>query len=183
MANFNLDDYETVESRIEKFWVKYPDGRIATNLVKSESNEFIILAAIYADREAHHPIATGYAHEVQGVGMVNKTSALENCETSAIGRALANGGFATSGKRASRSEMEKVQRGTAKPAEAPKQKALTKPKPTQESNFFEIVAQVEFANSQDELKAIWHENSEILDVETDGQTLRSVIMKRKEELV
>jgi hypothetical protein len=54
------------------------------------------------------PWTTGLAEEtVQGRG-VNATSALENCETSAIGRALANAGYATKGKRASREEMSKV---------------------------------------------------------------------------
>jgi len=177
MASFNLEDYETVEQRLEKFWKKYPEGRVATNLVKSEDNEFIILAAIYADREAHHPIATGYAHEVVGVGMVNKTSALENCETSAIGRALANAGFATSGKRASRTEMEKVQRGEqfkpakAKPAEVVDAKLL--------GTAFELVR---ITNDLDALKDLWREKAHLLDVDVDGTTLRDLIMKRKAEI-
>jgi hypothetical protein len=59
-------------------------------------------------------IATGYAEEVRGAGNVNRTSHVENCETSAVGRALANAGMAGSdvSKRPSREEMAKVQRKT-----------------------------------------------------------------------
>jgi hypothetical protein len=59
-------------------------------------------------------IATGYAEEVRGAGNVNRTSHVENCETSAVGRALANAGYAGSdvNKRPSREEMSKVQRMT-----------------------------------------------------------------------
>jgi hypothetical protein len=56
-------------------------------------------------------IATGYAEEVRGAGNVNRTSHVENCETSAVGRALANAGMAGTdvNKRPSREEMMKVQ--------------------------------------------------------------------------
>jgi len=65
-------------------------------------------ASIYRTEADPRPWTTGLAEEtVQGRG-VNATSALENCETSAIGRALANAGYATKGKRASREEMSKV---------------------------------------------------------------------------
>jgi len=104
---FNLDDYETVEERLIKFWKEHEQGRIITTLISSSSSQFIVRAELYKDGSG--PIwATGLAEEtVQGRG-VNSTSALENCETSAIGRALANAGYATKGKRASREEMTKV---------------------------------------------------------------------------
>lgn len=107
---FNLDDYEPVEARLEKFWRDWPDGRVYTLLEHHGAGEFIVYAACYRRADDPHPAATGLAHEVVGQGMVNKTAALENCETSAIGRALANMGYATKGARASREEMEKVQR-------------------------------------------------------------------------
>lgn len=105
---FNLDDYETVEERLVKFWKDHQDGQIHTKLLEQSANRFIVLAEIYRTEADARPWTTGLAEEtVQGRG-VNATSALENCETSAIGRALANAGYATKGKRASREEMSKV---------------------------------------------------------------------------
>ena len=105
---FNLDDYETVEERLVKFWKDHPDGQIHTKVLEHTSARFIVEASIYRTEADARPWTTGLAEEtVQGRG-VNATSALENCETSAIGRALANAGYATKGKRASREEMSKV---------------------------------------------------------------------------
>jgi hypothetical protein len=105
---FNLEDYETVEERLVKFWKDHEDGQIHTRLLESTASRFIVEASIYRTEADARPWTTGLAEEtVQGRG-VNATSALENCETSAIGRALANAGYATKGKRASREEMSKV---------------------------------------------------------------------------
>jgi len=105
---FNLEDYETVEERLVKFWKDHPDGQIHTRLLESTASRFIVEASIFRTEADPRPWTTGLAEEtVQGRG-VNATSALENCETSAIGRALANAGYATKGKRASREEMSKV---------------------------------------------------------------------------
>lgn len=109
MAGF-LDDYETVETRLEKFWAKFPNGRTETKLLKFDGGQYIVWSAIYRDIADSVPFATGLAEEtVQGRG-VNSTSALENAETSSLGRSLANGGFAAKGKRASAEEMSKVER-------------------------------------------------------------------------
>ena len=108
MAHFNLDDYETVEERLVKYWKDNPNGRITSRLIEHSGSRFIVESSIYREKDDNNPWATGLAEEtVQGRG-VNATSALENCETSAIGRALANAGYATKGKRASREEMSKV---------------------------------------------------------------------------
>jgi len=108
MGFFNLEDYETVEERLVKFWKDNPEGRVFTRLLESSATRFIVEAAVFRSHADSQPWATGLAEEtVQGRG-VNATSALENCETSAIGRALANAGYATKGKRASREEMSKV---------------------------------------------------------------------------
>jgi hypothetical protein len=105
---FNLDDYQPVEDRLQLFWKDHPDGQIHTKLLDSTASRFIVEASIYRTEADARPWTTGLAEEtVQGRG-VNATSALENCETSAIGRALANAGYATKGKRASREEMSKV---------------------------------------------------------------------------
>ena len=105
---FNLEDYETVEERLAKFWKDHPDGQIHTKVLEHTTSRFIVEASIYRTEADARPWTTGLAEEtIQGRG-VNATSALENCETSAIGRALANAGYATKGKRASREEMSKV---------------------------------------------------------------------------
>jgi hypothetical protein len=105
---FNLEDYETVEERLAKFWKDHPEGRIETKLIVNTPTQYIVWSAIYRDSADVQPWATGLAEEtVQGRG-VNATSALENCETSSLGRSLANAGYATKGKRASREEMTKV---------------------------------------------------------------------------
>jgi hypothetical protein len=105
---FNLNDYETVESRLDKWHDKFPDSRVETELVEASNTRFIVFAKLFKTEADAKPCATGLAFETITEKGVNSTSALENCETSAIGRALANAGFAAKGKRASREEMAKV---------------------------------------------------------------------------
>ena len=105
---FNLADYETVEVRLEKFIKDYPDFRISTELEVVETTRYIVKAYLFKTSQDSIAWATGYAEETVSTRGVNQTSALENCETSAIGRALANAGYAPKGKRPSREEMSKV---------------------------------------------------------------------------
>ena len=105
---FNLADYEPVEVRLEKFIKDYPSFRISTELEVVETSRYIVKAYLYKDAADVVAWATGYAEETVTSRGVNQTSALENCETSAIGRALANAGYAPKGKRPSREEMSKV---------------------------------------------------------------------------
>ena len=111
---FKLEDYETVEERLVKFWKDCPDGRIETELIEASATRFIVMARIFRTEADPKAWTTGHAYEVISDRGVNSTSALENCETSAIGRALANANYATRGKRPSREEMNKVIRVTAK---------------------------------------------------------------------
>lgn len=115
MSRFNLDDYTEVKDRIPLFLADHPDGRIVTELVHldfaSSPAVCVVKASLYRDHEASEPMATGLAYEREA-GMINKTSFIENCETSAIGRACANADYA-GGKRPSREEMEKVERAEA----------------------------------------------------------------------
>jgi len=105
---FNLADYEPVEVRLEKFIKDYPDFRISTELEVIESNRYVVKAYLFKTATDSVAWATGLAEETVTSRGVNQTSALENCETSAIGRALANAGYAPKGKRPSREEMSKV---------------------------------------------------------------------------
>ena len=108
---FNLDDYEPVASRLDRFLKAHPDARVITDLVHYLADIAVFKAELWLDGEI---IATGWAEEIRGQGNVNKTSHLENCETGAVGRALANAGLSGSDftKRPSREEMSKVQRMT-----------------------------------------------------------------------
>lgn len=140
---WNLNDYETVEDRLVKFWKDNEGGRIQTELLEHSPSRFIVLASIYKSASDDKPWATGLAEETVGTRGVNQTSALENCETSAIGRALANAGYAAKGKRASREEMGKVVRVKAETIQVEKPSdpwtTETKPMPTTAEQAVEII--------------------------------------------
>ncbi len=148
MANFNLDDYETVDSRIKRFYDDNPTGRITTELVDFTGapggTRWIVKASIWRGSmfdAPTEPDGTGLAFENDGEGMANKTSALENCETSAIGRALANIGY-SGDKRASREEMTKVKAG---PVDTRAADALAN----------EWIEQINAAETVSQLQAAW----------------------------
>ena len=106
---FNLDDYEPVAVRHSRWLEQHPNGRTITHMVSTPGADIcVIRAELWLEDVC---IATGYAEEVRGAGNVNRTSHVENCETSAVGRALANAGMAGTdvNKRPSREEMSKVQ--------------------------------------------------------------------------
>lgn len=113
---FNLDNYEDVDTRIHRFWETYPNGRIATKIVHQRENaqgqlvQIIIQAQVFCDAKDIAARAMGLAEETFGSSPVNRTSMVENCETSAIGRALSTAGLSSRGARASRQEMQKVER-------------------------------------------------------------------------
>ena len=111
---FNLDDYEPVAARLSR-WLDIPSQapkRVITHLMQYTDARCVFKAELW-----HGDVltSTGWAEETRGEGHVNRTSHFENCETSAIGRALANAGLAGSDytKRPSREEMLKVQTSTA----------------------------------------------------------------------
>jgi hypothetical protein len=107
----DLSDYAPVAERLERFYERHPAGRIVTELVSREGGQFIFRALVYRNAEEQEPAATGWAAERVGDGDINTVACLENTETSAVGRALANLGFAASTQRPSREEMMKAERG------------------------------------------------------------------------
>ena len=124
MGNFNLDDYETVKSRKERFYKDHPNGRIIVELINSDVSEHALFkSTIYLtpeDQKDSLARSTGYAYEIRDKELsvsntgkqyesINYTSWTENAEESAIGRALDNAGY-SGNKKPSREEMEKVQR-------------------------------------------------------------------------
>jgi hypothetical protein len=131
---FNLDDYEPVASRINRFYEAHPDGRIITELVHYLADSAVFKAEIWIGDLL---VATGWEEEVRNSSHINKTSHLANAETGSVGRALANYNLAGSdpSKRPSREEMGKVQRMTTttapgsdvvteRPANAPSDKQI-----------------------------------------------------------
>lgn len=88
-----LDDYVPVAERIALFYQRYPLGRIITCLVEQSDDAVIVRASVYRSESDDGPSATGWAAERPGDGEINTVACLENTETSAIGRALANLGL------------------------------------------------------------------------------------------
>lgn len=125
---FNLDDYEPVAARLARWLAQCATQgvtpRVITHLVHYTDQRCVFRAELYTvepgtGTEVLH--ATGWEEETRGDGMVNKTSHLANCETSAVGRALSNLGLAGSdpAKRPSREEMAKVVRLGGEPSQGP----------------------------------------------------------------
>jgi hypothetical protein len=109
-STFDPDGYAPVADRIQRFYERFASGRIITELVSRHDGEIVFRALAYRDTTEVQPAATGWAAEREGDGEVNAVACLENAETSAIGRALANLGFTASTKRPSREEMAKADR-------------------------------------------------------------------------
>ncbi len=146
MAGFNLQDYEPVEARLARAHAAQADLRVITELVHYDDKLVIVKAAVYKtgdDLEHGRVWACDYAQEAIGSSNITRTSWLETCATSAIGRALANAGFSPKGNRPSREEMAKAQRAEPKPAgrPAPKRSEAREqdgPSPAHRSAFEQI---------------------------------------------
>ena len=113
-----LQNYETVAQRLQRFWQDHPDGRIKTELLEAGANYWIFRAQVFFEYASLEPIATGHAHETIGASQINKTSALEVCETSAVGRALALCGYHGAGI-ASTEEITRAKVRASEPAPTP----------------------------------------------------------------
>lgn len=122
---FNLEDYEPVAARLARWLDAARAGgylpTVNTELVHYTDQRAVFRAELiltHMETGSRWTVATGWAEETRGDGHVNKTSHLENAESSAVGRALANAGLAGSdpNKRPSREEMQKVIRAGGTPA-------------------------------------------------------------------
>ena len=157
MSYLNLKEYEPVENRIRAFWQKYPDGRLITDLQRVERAdgrvEWICKSEAYTNQSDSRPQATGFATEIEGSSFINRSNASENCETSSIGRCLANLGFATKGKRPSREEMQKslqnktAQNKTAQEKYAPHNVLQNEKKPITESIWVKLLDELSRCDS------------------------------------
>jgi hypothetical protein len=116
---FDLDSYEPVASRIQRFYEAYPTGAIHCEIVHDDGQRVIIKATVWRDINDARPAAVDYAEELLSDRGVNSSSRVENCATSATGRAIsiAAHGLGPSDwtKKPSREEMAKVQRSSNGP--------------------------------------------------------------------
>ena len=113
---FDLASYAPVAERITLFYRTFPRGRIITEMVSRTERDVVFRALVYRDASDGDAAATGWAAEREGDGEINTVACLENTETSAIGRALANLGFTASRERPSAEEMAKVSRARVRAA-------------------------------------------------------------------
>jgi hypothetical protein len=109
---FDLSQYQTVQERIDLFWARYGNGRLNLEIVLINEQQVVMKAEVYLDKADEKPAAVDYAEERLGTSHINKVSFVENCATSAYGRAISalGGEFSPKGKRPSAQEMEKVNR-------------------------------------------------------------------------
>jgi hypothetical protein len=117
MANFNLNDYQTVQERIDLFWVRFPNGRFNTEIVSFTPEQVLVKAEVWTDWAEDAPRAVDYAEERLTTTGVNRSSFVENAITSALGRCISQlgGNLSPKGKKPSREEMEKVARTGSAP--------------------------------------------------------------------
>lgn len=111
---FDPNSYATVAERVRLFYATYPLGRIETDMVDHTDQEIVFKALVYRQPNDKRPAATGWAAERIGDGEINVVACLENTETSAVGRALANLGFTGTRQRPSAEEMAKSSRVRAR---------------------------------------------------------------------
>lgn len=115
---FDLASYAPVAERITLFYETFPRGRIITELMSRTERDVVFRALVYRDAGDADAAATGWAAEREGDGEINTVACLENTETSAIGRALANLGFTASRERPSAEEMAKASRARVRLSDA-----------------------------------------------------------------
>lgn len=101
-----LKDYVEVNQRVIEFWAKYPNGRIHTEIISWNDGVIIMKAEVYRDVLDQIPFAIGHAYEKENSTFINKTSCLENAETSCVGRAIGLCGISAKRSIASREEVE-----------------------------------------------------------------------------
>src|SRR5215213_8704163 len=131
---FNPDEYITVSERIEKFYAKFPQGRIITTVMEhhQETGFILMRAEVYREPDDALPAATGHAYELRSAGHVQAGSYVEVCETSSVGRALALLGFEVRRGVASREEVIRGAKKQQAAASAPPPAPPERPAPAQE---------------------------------------------------
>lgn len=184
---FDLNAYETVAERLQRAHADHPDLRIITEIVDIVRDpqtlrplQYIVKASVYYGDTLK---SVDYAEEMVGSSPVNKYSALENCSTSAAGRALSMAGYlgvdpnSKKPVRPTRNEMEKVER-----AKASDSKPVVQASAEDIAKVSALLTLVPNIQSKDELKSFYDENKGILEVRVSGTTLLDAINKRVAQL-
>ena len=112
-------EYAEVNQRIKAFRMVYPNGQIETSIINLQNGVVLMQARI--TNEDGVVIGTGYAQEKEESSFINKTSFIENCETSAVGRALGMCGFGIDTSVASAEEVQNAMANQEEPKATPKQ--------------------------------------------------------------
>ena len=139
-------DYVMVKDRIIFFNENYPNGSITTES-KATDNSFIFKAKVTPDVENPSRKFTGHAEEIIGSSQINKTSALENCETSAIGRALGCMGIGVEESFASADEVKNAMYKQANPTYQKTDNQIEK--------FADMLEHPYFVGKKKETKEFW----------------------------
>ena len=110
-TNIKGKEYAEVNQRIKAFRMVYPEGTIYTEMISNEDGVCVFKAKVYAngDKVVNSLLGTGHAYEKDSSSFINKTSYIENCETSAVGRALGMAGFGIDTSICSAEELSNAQ--------------------------------------------------------------------------
>jgi hypothetical protein len=157
-VNIRGKEYLTVAYRIKQFRVDHPDWQIHTDIIDMDEDRVVVRAEICDS--ASVTIATGHAEERRSSSQINQTSALENCESSAVGRALAFAGY-----------------GGSEIASADEVQNAIYQQENKNPRVEKMTAAVNACGSLEELKVVWGAMGE-----ADRKAMQTIFSKRKEEV-
>jgi hypothetical protein len=157
-VNIRGKEYLTVAYRIKQFRVDHPDWQIHTDIIKMDDDRVVVRAEICDS--ASVTIASGHAEEKRSSSQINQTSALENCESSAVGRALAFAGY-----------------GGSEIASADEVQNAIYQQENKNPRVEKMTAAVNACGSLEDLKVVWGAMGE-----ADRKVMQSIFSKRKEEV-
>ena len=157
-VNIRGKEYLTVAYRIKQFRVDHPDWQIHTDIIDMDEDRVVVRAEICDS--ASVTIATGHAEEKRSSSQINQTSALENCESSAVGRALAFAGY-----------------GGSEIASADEVQNAIYQQENKNPRVEKMTAAVNACGSLEDLKVVWGAMNE-----ADRKVMQSIFSKRKEEV-
>ena len=159
-VNIRGKEYLTVAYRVKQFRVDHPDWQIHTDIIHMDDDRVVVRAEICDS--AGVTVASGHAEEKRSASQINQTSALENCESSAVGRALAFAGYGGSEIASADEVQNAIYQQTNKP---------------QDDRVAKMTKAVMACGSLADLKTVWGAMSE-----ADRKTMQEIFTKRKEEV-